>query len=225
MSYPLILTLLAPLTIAVGLLLLKNPGLTFGLFYGVVCIPLPVIDLFIRQKLSLRDACQVLGLQHFRRSLLPGIALGIVCFTAIVLFLAIGHEALIVPERLAAITPQWRMIERFPWMFGMVLIVVNPFVEELFWRGYLFSKWSQHVRPRFAIAITALGYASYHFFTTIRFFSTGTALFLTSMVFLAGVVWGTCRLVSDSAWCPIISHILADTAIVVVYVRYFLPLV
>jgi hypothetical protein len=46
---------------------------------------------------------------------------------------------------------------------------------------------------------------------------------LTVVVFLAGLIWGYCRSVYDSVWCAIISHMWADVAIVVVYVKYFLP--
>ncbi len=223
MRYPLILSLSAPLAIYVGLMLSHNIGLTFVLFYGLVCVPVPVFDLFIRQKYSLHDVGRILGLRHFRASLLPGTLLGITCFTVIVLFFAVGNKVLIVPEKLNAVTSQWQMIKRSPWIFAVVLALINPFLEELFWRGYLFSKWSQHVRRRSALVLTALFYASYHFFTTIRIFSLSTAVFLTGVVFLAGVIWGGCRSVSDSIWCPLISHIWADAAIVVVYVKYFLP--
>lgn len=117
----------------------------------------------------------------------------------------------------------WTLIKRSPWIFGGVLVLINPFLEELFWRGYLFSKWSQHIRRVYVIGLTALFYASYHFITTIRIFSLSIAIFLTAFVFLAGVFWGYCRSVYDSVWCAIISHMWADVAIVVVYAKYFLP--
>lgn len=225
MRYPLLLSLSAPLAIYVGLMVSHNLGLTFLLFYGLVCGLMPALDLFMRQKLSGPAARQVLGLRHFRASLLAGMGLGIVGFTVIVGFFAVWHDALLVPAKLNAVAAQWRMIKRSPWLFAGVLILINPLLEELFWRGYLFSKWSQFVRRNTAIGLTALFYASYHFFTTIRIFTLSIAIFLTGVVFLAGLVWGYCRSVSDSVWCAIISHLWADLAIVVVYVKFFLPYV
>lgn len=223
MRYPLILSLLAPFTIYVGLMLSKNLGLTFLLFYGLVCVLIPSLDLFVQQKSSLKDVCHVVGLQHLRPSLFAGMLLGIACFTVIVLFFAFGHTVLLVPEKLRTVASQWMLIKRSPWIFGGVLVFINPLLEEVFWRGYLFSKWSQYVRRIYVIGLTAFFYASYHFFTTIRIFSVEMAFFLTGTVFLAGLIWGYCRSVSDSVWCGIISHLWADVAIVVVYIKYFLP--
>jgi membrane protease YdiL (CAAX protease family) len=102
-----------------------------------------------------------------------------------------------------------------------VMVIANSVVEEIYWRGYVFLKLKETVKPLTAVVLSSLFYASYHLLTTGALFSFNYALLCTAAIFTAGFFWAFIRLKTNSIWFPIITHLFADLGVMLVYIRYF----
>ena len=101
-----------------------------------------------------------------------------------------------------------------------MMILGNAFLEEFFWRGYIVSKLSPLYSKRAVILFSAFFYTSYHAITTGVLFPFQYAVLSTSLVFSAGIVWGTVRVKTGSILFPVITHGFIDLAVMVTYLKY-----
>ncbi|MBE6226233.1 MAG: CPBP family intramembrane metalloprotease [Bacteroidales bacterium] len=92
------------------------------------------------------------------------------------------------------------------WLLTLLMLFIIGPAEEIFWRGYVQQKLSEHWNPNVGFAVTTLIYALVH---------AGSCNFMLTMAALvAGLVWGALY-----RFCPrwfaaiIISHALWDVAV------------
>ena len=215
------LAFLAPLAIFLGLFVLKSALLTFILFYGFVCLLVPLVDLVIIQKKGGKDFLTFLGFKKFGKSFFPALIAGLIFGALIVAFFILLQDYVIDFAAAQAALAEWKINNRYLILLLFTMIIANSIFEEIYWRGYIFAKLSHKVKPLGVVFITSLFYASYHLITTARLFSFSYAILLTFAVFLAGLFWGFTRNKFDSIFFPIISHLLADLGIMAVYIKFF----
>ncbi len=72
-------------------------------------------------------------------------------------------------------------------MAGVWLVVGNPIVEEKFWRGTMYYHVRSHMRMPWAVGLTTLFFASWHWLILSLFLPAGWALFITFCVGLGGI--------------------------------------
>jgi membrane protease YdiL (CAAX protease family) len=84
--------------------------------------------------------------------------------------------------------------------------LVNPFVEEYFWRGYLGSKSA-------ALHMSDFLYAGFHSLILLNKVSTGAILFALSMLVLAGWFWRQLLRKDHGLLAPVLGHMAADLTI------------
>jgi membrane protease YdiL (CAAX protease family) len=89
--------------------------------------------------------------------------------------------------------------------FGICAILVNPFVEEYYWRGFLL--------PRTGLLGSAAFFGLLHFAALIPLMRWPEALLLSVPPLAAGIAWGWMRRASDSLWPGIVTHAGADAGI------------
>ncbi|WP_343215034.1 CPBP family intramembrane glutamic endopeptidase [Evansella tamaricis] len=98
-----------------------------------------------------------------------------------------------------------------------ILIVINPILEEVYWRNFMLKKqmgeWNRHS----AIFITAFFYTLYHFLSILPMFQVPLNVAAVVPVFAAGIFWGYLREKTGSIVGSIVSHALADMGIICVY--------
>lgn len=100
-----------------------------------------------------------------------------------------------------------------PWLFFFTLAIIVPFIEELMFRGFLFSGFSSSfLRPAGAIIVTALIWAGLHGF------SGG----LSHMFYLIipGLVLGIARYKTNSLFTPLMMHSLVNLGEAIKIARY-----
>jgi membrane protease YdiL (CAAX protease family) len=214
------LSLLVPFVIYMGLIVLHDITLTFVMFYLGVCLLVPLIDLIIVQKLSWPKIGNSFSLKGFRKNILPGIIIGLIFFASIYLFFIAFSNKIIDTRHITRLLAKWNVSDSNLFIFLFIMIFANSFLEELYWRGYIFNKLQKKIRLWGVILFTALFYSSYHLVTTVNLFSLEYGLLFTLVVFGAGVFWGYIRGKSDSVYIPIISHLLADLGIMVIYLKF-----
>ena len=89
------------------------------------------------------------------------------------------------------------------WLFFFIMVIIGPLIEELTFRGFLFSGFSSSfLHPAGAIIVTALLWAGLHYFSGgfIQMFGT----------IIPGLVLGIARYKTNSLFTPIMMHSLVN---------------
>ena len=216
----LILMLLPAVAVYVGLILLHSIFATYILFYGVVCLAVPLLDRVVFHRQTLKEFFRFIGLKNKGKSLLPGLLIGSTFLMAIYLFFITLSRQLIDPLSMTDTLNRWNVDSGNLFVFLFIMIVGNSILEEVYWRGYVFSRLINLTRPWNTVLLTALFYTSYHLITTITLFSLAHGLLLSSVIFLAGVFWAYLRIRYESIIPAVISHLLADLGLMLIYLKY-----
>ena len=216
----LILMLLPAAAVFTGLILLNSIFATYILFYGVVCIAVPLLDRVVFHRQNVHEFFRFIGLVNIRKSLLPGLIVGGVFLAAIYLFFMIFRAQLINTSSMTSALSRWNLNSGNLFIFLFMMIVGNSILEEIYWRGYVFSRLQKLTSSRNTMILTALFYTSYHLITTVTLFSLVQGLLLSSAVFLVGVFWAYLRIKYESIIPAVISHLLADLGLMLIYLKY-----
>jgi membrane protease YdiL (CAAX protease family) len=214
------LSLLVPLSVFIGLNIFNNVAITFLMFHFGICVLIPWIDLAIIKRLSIKEIMGLIGFRNFRKNIGWGALLGVVFLLSIYSFFVILANRLIDAASIRNLLMKWNVQDQYLFSLLFIMIFANSVLEEIYWRGYIFARLKANTGFFGTILLTSLFYASYHLITTGNLFSLQYGILLTTAVFLAGVFWGIVRYKSDSIWIPIISHMLADLGIMMVYLRF-----
>jgi hypothetical protein len=90
---------------------------------------------------------------------------------------------------------------------------VNPFIEEYFWRGYLGN-------PIKGLYISDFVYAGFHALILMRNVQTGSIIYSSMMLVLAGWLWRQIAREDQGLLSPVLGHMAADfTILMAVYWR------
>ena len=216
----LILLLLPAVAVFTGLILLNSILATYILFYGVVCVVVPLLDRVVLHRQNVREFFRFIGLVNIRKSLLPGLIVGTVFLAAIYLFFLIFSRQLIDTSSMTNVLDKWNLDSGNLFVFLFMMIVGNSILEEIYWRGYIFSRLRKLTSPRNTVILTALFYTSYHLITTVTLFSLVQGLLLSSAIFLVGIFWAYLRIRYESIIPAVISHLLADLGLMLIYLKY-----
>lgn len=91
-------------------------------------------------------------------------------------------------------------------VFIMYFTLVNPLIEEYFWRGYLGSS-TRHLYPSDFL------YAGFHGLVLIGKMQTGTILYGLIVLALAGWFWRQLARIDGGLLAPVLGHMAADFTI------------
>jgi membrane protease YdiL (CAAX protease family) len=215
-----ILALVAPLSVFMGVVVFNNVIVTFFLFHIIVCLLIPLFDLVIFGGKALSVALEYLGFKNFNRGIIPGISLGLIYSVSIFLFFAFFNSFIMDAAQIRDLLTVWNVDSLNIVLFLFFMIFANSIFEEVYWRGYIFCSLKSIIATRTVIFFTSLCYSSYHLITTLYIFPVIYSLLFTLIVFTAGMIWGYLRDRYDSLAAPVISHLMADLSIMLVYVVY-----
>lgn len=214
------LSLLAPASIVFGLVVQQSMTLTFLLFYGGVCLAIPIVDLRWIRMQPFQKILPILGFHNFKKSILCAFALGSFFLVIIILFFHFLQYQILHIEEIRATLAGWNYNRDCVAILLFLMIFANSILEELYWRGYIFSRFREKTNPKSVILLTALFYTSYHLITTFNLFSWVVGLIFSAVIFGVGLLWGYLRQKYDSIYIPMISHLMADLGIMLVYLRF-----
>jgi len=221
MGIILLLWLLAPLSIFLGLIIFESVTITFLLFYGLVCFSIPAIDILIIQRKKLKECFTLLGFTNLRHTILPAIIYGFLFCTSIFVFFVLLQKYVMNLSEIQAMLDSWNINKKHVIPFMLTMVIANSLFEEIYWRGYIYKKLESLVSITKVIVVTSLFYASYHLITTINLFSLFYGILFTLVIFSVGLFWGYMRKKYNSIYFPVVSHLLADVGIMLIYFKYF----
>ena len=154
------------------------------------------------------------------RGILPGIVIGLVVGGATLSvywfvlkpngFFAGPDEA--VREKLQGLglTSTWKFAS-----VSLFYAICHSFLEEYYWRWFVFRQLNQITKLPVAVAVSSLGFMAHHVLVLATYFgwqSPATWLF-SAAVAVGGAMWAILYHRSQSLFAPWISHCLVDAAI------------
>jgi len=216
-----LLGLAVPMAVYLGLIVCHSALLTFILFHGLICLGIPSSDLLIRQRKTVAASLEYLGWKNFRPTFLPALAIGLLLFALTYFLFIFFQDRLLDTEHLQVVLESWHIEKRHIIPFMFMMIVANSVIEEIYWRGYLYRKLERIVSPGRVVLLSSAFYTSYHIITTMSLFPLQYAIIFTIIIFSAGIFWAIMRRKYDSIFYPLISHLLADLGIMLIYLRFF----
>lgn len=209
--------------IAAGLLGMRSVPLTFVLFYGWLLL-VPLGSFVLRRRTGASAAPRIQTDRKRRRQktdILIGIGSGAAFFGAIVAAAIPFPPLFLNIPRLKGLLQEWNVSGEHTIWLVLVLLVLNPLLEEIYWRGYVLRKLTDRkVRPAMAVLLTSLFYSLYHVLSIVPIFERPWNIGLVLPVFAAGLFWGWMRLRHASLTGSILSHSFADAGILCVYFLY-----
>lgn len=141
-----------------------------------------------------------------------GLAVGVICF-ALVWFLALrGRTVSFFPIRGELTTS--RFISLTPAL--VVLVLLNGFREELFFRGLFLNKYGRFVSPVLANVLAAIIFTSFH--VEVKY--AASVLIFLAYTLINGVILGWLMQRSGSLLASTIFHAGTDIPIFLVYLSY-----
>jgi hypothetical protein len=202
-------------------LTLPDLRVTFPVYHVGVCLLLP-LGHSLAAGIGQAGHRRLLGLVRpspgaVREGLLTGALLG----GGVAAAAEWGGSALVDPGRVAATLAGWGVDPgRDAWL-AAVMVAANAPAEELFWRGWLHGRLAGLRPRRTALALTTLGYASYHAVTLRALLpSAGVAAAAFAGVLLLGGWWAWRRERRGDVWTPLLGHAGATAGYMAAYLLH-----
>ncbi len=217
-----IIYLLGPtLMIFIGLVLLESVPYTFFLFYCWLFF-IPFVTYWKNNKV--KTIIQSLLNGFTLKSFYIGAASGVLSLITIFISISLAQNRLFEVTELKELLIKWQFSGSSGWIWGLILVLlfINPFLEELYWREFMHMRLQALYSGTKTIFITSLFYSLYHLIPLIYMFEILYSVIGTLSVFIAGLLWGYFRLNFKSIIAPVISHALSDLGIVLIYLYYFM---
>jgi membrane protease YdiL (CAAX protease family) len=102
------------------------------------------------------------------------------------------------------------------WAFGLFLALFHSFLEEYYWRWFVFG-WLRRVVPRgLAHLVAGACFAAHHVVIATQYFPWGWGWLLGGLTGMGGILWSWMYERQNSLAGPWLSHVLADLGILAV---------
>jgi membrane protease YdiL (CAAX protease family) len=207
------LLLIGPtIMIALGLHGLNSVPLTFFLFYGWLLL---ISGARIRQCLKSER-----NLLFSKEGLLTGFITGIIFLAIIFGTVSAFSKTFFDFAMLQKLLIDWNFTGGHQIMLILILLIVNPLLEEIYWREFMYANLILKMTIFNTLLITSFFYSLYHMLSLISLFNWPINLLGVIPVFLAGMVWGYFRHKFQTFVPSVLSHMLADLGIILVYFRF-----
>jgi uncharacterized protein len=192
--------------IFIGLQMFESVIVAFLFFYGWL-LGVPLLGRgFPRERLKPTNKAVMLGFGS-----------GLLFFLFIYGGLNWLHIYLLDIDQLRVLLWEWGFSGRGEIWLVLILLVANPILEEVYWRGYIYKKLRIEGTANYAILMTSTFYTLYHLLSVIPIFTGLYGIVAALPVFIAGMFWGYIREKSGSITAAIIGHVLSDMGIIFVY--------
>ena len=209
----------ACLSVVIPLIVLKKLLFVFIFYHIIACVAVPIIDLLIIKRLSMKESLDYLGFSKIKRksSITVGFLHGIFFLVATIIGFLIFRDFIESGDIIGALR-SWGVPEQGKWVIFFIMVIFNGIIEEIFWRGYIYGKLKDAFSNTFVISVVTLFYTSYHLATVLSFFAPSfISLQIIVFILIAGLIWGWMRYKFNNIWASAIGHTLATVGYMVVY--------
>lgn len=95
---------------------------------------------------------------------------------------------------------------------ALAIVLINPFIEEYFWRGFVFRVFNKYWRGYW----TGLLFALHHVIIIAGWFNWWQFLLVTVFLAIIGILFNWVYKKTDSIYATLITHTVADLVIVII---------
>ena len=158
-------------------------------------------------KVEIRDRT------HFRALPLGwGVGSGIVVLMAILMLTPIRGMLVGCAPNIRAKAQSLGFLNHY-WLFGLFLSLIHSFLEEYYWRWFVYGHLRQVVRKSLAHALAGLAFSAHHIVVTTQYFPFGWGLILGGATGAGGMIFSCLyerQGTLSGAW---ICHVMVDLGI------------
>lgn len=148
--------------------------------------PIIATTLILRQRITLWGEP---GAQH-RRSVLPGLLIGLAILAVMVIWMKSPWSQVVlaggggVRSKVASLG----FLDHFI-PFAIFITVFHSFIEEFYWRWFVFGNFRKVLALPVAHALAAVSFAAHHLVVTSQYYPFWFAFGLTVCVAIGGLIW------------------------------------
>ncbi|MFT4549531.1 MAG: membrane protease YdiL (CAAX protease family) [Verrucomicrobiales bacterium] len=159
-----------------------------------------------------------------RRSLLPGLAIGLAILGVMVIWMNSPWAEFILSggEKVRDKVKSLGFLDHFIF-FAIFITLVHSFVEEFYWRWFVFGNLRKVLPLPAAHGIAAIGFAAHHLVVTCQYYSFGFALFLAFCVAVGGLIWSLLYQRYGSLLGAWLCHLFVDAGLMWVGYQMIFP--
>lgn len=101
-------------------------------------------------------------------------------------------------------------------LLAVFILAIHSFLEEYYYRWFIFGGLKDHLAVVPAVLVSSLAFMGHHVIVLANYVPLGPTLGFSLCIAIGGAVWAWLYHVSGSLTAPWLSHLLIDTAIMVV---------
>ncbi len=148
------------------------------------------------------------------RGLIRGCLIGAFFAFLILLGWNLGLDTMLAEHRHSVIAAvgRWGSSEYF-WAWALFMSLIHSTIEELYWRGFIFTRLSKIINSGAAVIISSMCFGIHHGVLYAVTLDALSGAFLALAVALGGGAWCLVYREENSLWAPWISHVIADLTI------------
>jgi len=99
------------------------------------------------------------------------------------------------------------------WTFGLFLSVIHSFLEEYYWRWFVFGRLQRRLPGWRAHGLAGVAFASHHIIITTQYFPLGCGILFGGLVGVGGVLWSWLYVRQKTLAGSWISHVAVDLGV------------
>ncbi len=189
------------------------PGQLVAIICGLWLVLFPMIW---QRSIELRPLA--LGLSASQKSLGIGVTLGLAMFGIILgSYWWVGRHWLDVADIRARVATMQMNVPLMVFGFGTFQTLVNSWIEEYVWRGFVYQKCEVVWGKSAAVWISAAFFTLHHVVLLVAYCGDWWLVAVgAAAVFMAGVIWARCFGIFRSITPCYLSHLAADLALQIV---------
>ncbi|MGI9243219.1 MAG: CPBP family glutamic-type intramembrane protease [Verrucomicrobiales bacterium] len=182
--------------------------------------PIVATVFILHQRISLRGAP---GAQH-RKSLLPGLGIGLAILAVMVIWMQspLSHFVLAGGADVRSKVKSLGFLDHFV-PFAIFITLVHSFIEEFYWRWFVFGNLRKVVALPMAHGVAAVAFAAHHLVVTCQYYPFWFAFGLAICVGIGGLIWSLLFQRYQSLLGPWICHLCVDAGLMWVGYQMIYP--
>ena len=206
--------------IFLGINTFESIPITFVLFYSWLFL-IPLLSYYRNPTLK-SSFYESIKKERTLTSIMTGLISGLLCAIIIFSSMSLAIGSLFEIQEVSKILVAWKFSGSVVWIYIFILIFINPFLEEWYWREFMYTRFLDKLGTLGSVIVTSFFYAIYHLLVLIPLVDMPLSLIATIPVLVAGLLWGSFRMVFASITASTISHMLADIGIILFYIVYLM---
>jgi membrane protease YdiL (CAAX protease family) len=214
---------LATLALIYGLMIRQSLFATFISFHLIVCLGIPLLHGWREGSLPRNWKAAWGDHRGDTAGITVGAVSGMIIAAGVMGGIWLLLRAGVSPERTRVILVSWGLSDDWKWFFAVYMIVVNSFLEELMWRGFVLQRLLSVLPGWGALLLSSFFFALYHLILGVVLFGWKWGIIVTVLVFVTGLFWAWMKRRYPSIYPTWLSHLLADMGVVAALFIWIYP--